>query len=89
MLRVSHPLRCFWQDFRGVPVEYIWSAPAAKLFSYLAAVHPSVLGGVTTFLFAAVASSGVRVLAYLKWTRRDRFILGKPHANGPYTFSHC
>ena len=28
----------------------------------------------TTFLFGAVAVSGVRVLAYAKWTRRDRFI---------------
>jgi xanthine/uracil permease len=28
----------------------------------------------TTFLFGAVAVSGIRVLAYAKWTRRDRFI---------------
>jgi len=35
-----------------------------------------VLGGVTTFLFASVATSGLRVLSYVKWQRRDRFILG-------------
>jgi NCS2 family nucleobase:cation symporter-2 len=34
----------------------------------------STIGGFTTFLFGAVAVSGVRVLAYAKWTRRDRFI---------------
>lgn len=34
-----------------------------------------VLGGMTTFLFANVASSGIRILAFLKWTRRDRFIV--------------
>ena len=38
-------------------------------------VPNSVLGGVTTFLFASVATSGVRVLAYAKFTRRDRFII--------------
>ena len=34
-----------------------------------------VLGGVTTFLFASVATSGARVLAYNHFTRRDRFVL--------------
>ena len=34
-----------------------------------------VLGGVTTFLFASVVASGLRILAYNKFTRRDRFIL--------------
>ena len=34
-----------------------------------------VLGGVTTFLFASVAVSGLRVLSYVDYTRRDRFIL--------------
>ena len=29
----------------------------------------------TTFLFASVAVSGVRVLAYNRFTRRDRFVL--------------
>lgn len=38
-------------------------------------VPNSVLGGVTTFLFASVMASGARVLSYLRWTRRDRFVL--------------
>jgi len=45
-------------------------------FSYLLFTVPNpVLGGVTTFLFASVAVSGLRVLSYVKYTRRDRFIL--------------
>lgn len=38
-------------------------------------VPAPVLGGVTTFLFASVAVSGLRVLSYINYTRRDRFIL--------------
>ena len=34
-----------------------------------------VLGGVTTFLFASVVVSGLRVLSCVDYTRRDRFIL--------------
>lgn len=34
-----------------------------------------VLGGVTTFLFASVIVSGLRVLSFVRYTRRDRFIL--------------
>ena len=41
-----------------------------------------MLGGVTTFLFAAVMASGARVLSYLKWDRRDRFILGAAFSFG-------
>ncbi|CAK5272522.1 unnamed protein product [Mycena citricolor] len=42
--------------------------------AFLAIPNP-VLGGVTTFLFASVVVSGVRVLAYVRYTRRSRFIL--------------
>jgi xanthine/uracil permease len=38
-------------------------------------IPDSVLGGMTTFLFANVATSGIRILAFLRWTRRDRFIV--------------
>ncbi|KAF9063576.1 Xanthine/uracil/vitamin C permease [Rhodocollybia butyracea] len=41
---------------------------------FLAILNP-IIGAVTTFLFASVAVSGVRVLALMKFTRRDRFIL--------------
>jgi hypothetical protein len=40
-------------------------------------VHPgfSVLGGMTTFLFSAVAVSGIRIISTIPFTRRNRFIL--------------
>ncbi|KAG8893176.1 hypothetical protein FRC01_013745, partial [Tulasnella sp. 417] len=46
-----------------------------KISGVFLAIPNSVLGGVTTFLFASVMTSGMRVLTYLKWNRRDRFIL--------------
>ncbi|KAG8936426.1 hypothetical protein FRC02_002257 [Tulasnella sp. 418] len=46
-----------------------------KLSGVFLAIPNPVLGGVTTFLFASVMTSGLKVLTYLKWTRRDRFIL--------------
>lgn len=48
-----------WSSFRHLPFT----------------VPNPVLGGVTTFLFASVAVSGLRVLSYIEYTRRDRFIL--------------
>jgi len=46
-----------------------------KVSGVFLAIPNPVLGGVTTFLFASVMTSGIRVLTYLKWNRRDRFIL--------------
>ncbi|KAI9467195.1 xanthine/uracil permease [Lactarius psammicola] len=46
-----------------------------KVSGVFLAIPNSVLGGVTTFLFASVATSGLRVLAYVQFTRRDRFVL--------------
>ncbi|KAK7459665.1 hypothetical protein VKT23_009646 [Stygiomarasmius scandens] len=46
-----------------------------KISGVFLAIPNPVLGGVTTFLFASVAVSGVRVLAFNQFTRRDRFIL--------------
>ncbi|KAI9447860.1 xanthine/uracil permease [Lactarius indigo] len=46
-----------------------------KVSGVFLAIPNSVLGGVTTFLFASVATSGLRVLAYTQFTRRDRFVL--------------
>jgi hypothetical protein len=34
-----------------------------------------VLGGVTTFLFGSVIAAGIKVLSYMKFTRKDRFVL--------------
>ncbi|ORX77545.1 uric acid-xanthine permease [Basidiobolus meristosporus CBS 931.73] len=46
----------------------------SKLASVFLAIPESVLGGMTTFLFANVLVSDIRILSYLKWTRRDRFV---------------
>jgi len=46
-----------------------------KISGVFLAIPNPVLGGVTTFLFATVAVSGVRVLSYVQLTRRDRFVL--------------
>ncbi|KAG1743620.1 xanthine uracil permease [Suillus paluster] len=46
-----------------------------KISGIFLAIPNPVLGGVTTFLFASVAVSGLRVLSFVKYTRRDRFIL--------------
>lgn len=48
----------------------------------------------TTFLFASVVASGLRVLSYLQFTRRDRFILAAAFSFGmgdllvPGIFTH-
>ncbi|KAL8735159.1 MAG: hypothetical protein Q9166_001035 [cf. Caloplaca sp. 2 TL-2023] len=47
----------------------------SKFAAALVAIPSAVLGGMTTFLFAAVAVSGVRIISTVHFTRRNRFIL--------------
>lgn len=47
----------------------------AKFAAALVAIPSSVLGGMTTFLFSAVAVSGIRIISTVPFTRRNRFIL--------------
>ncbi|KUJ10283.1 Xanthine/uracil permease [Mollisia scopiformis] len=47
----------------------------SKFAAALVAIPSSVLGGMTTFLFASVAVSGLRIIATVPFTRRTRFIL--------------
>ncbi|KAG9317878.1 permease family-domain-containing protein [Chiua virens] len=47
----------------------------SKISGFFLAIPNPVLGGVTTFLFASVIVSGLRVLSFMDYTRRDRFIL--------------
>ncbi|TVY49464.1 Purine permease [Lachnellula occidentalis] len=47
----------------------------SKFAAALTAIPASVLGGMTTFLFASVAVSGIRIIATVPFTRRTRFIL--------------
>ncbi|KAJ7651930.1 Xanthine/uracil permease [Mycena rosella] len=76
---------CAWLILFGV---------LGKLAGALLAIPNPVLGGVTSFLFASVAVSGLRVLSYLRFTRRDRFVLAAALAFGagdllvPGVFTH-
>lgn len=47
----------------------------SKFAAALVAIPSSVLGGMTTFLFSAVAVSGIRIISTVSFTRRNRFIL--------------
>lgn len=47
----------------------------SKFAAALVAIPASVLGGMTTFLFSAVAISGIRIISTVPFTRRTRFIL--------------
>lgn len=57
---------CFWLLIMG-----IFSKFAAAIVS----IPSPVLGGMTTFLFAAVFVSGVSIISKIPFTRRNRFIL--------------
>jgi xanthine/uracil permease len=47
----------------------------SKFAAALVAIPAPVLGGMTTFLFSAVAVSGLRIISTVPFTRRNRFIL--------------
>ncbi len=47
----------------------------SKFAAALVAIPSSVLGGMTTFLFSAVAVSGIRIISTVPFTRRNRIIL--------------
>jgi NCS2 family nucleobase:cation symporter-2 len=47
----------------------------SKFAAALVAIPASVLGGMTTFLFSAVAVSGLRIISTVPFTRRTRFVL--------------
>lgn len=53
-----------------------------KLSGVFLSIPNPVLGGVTTFLFATVMVSGVRVLSLISWGRKERFVLGASFAFG-------
>jgi xanthine/uracil permease len=57
---------CFWLLIMGI---------FAKFAAALVAIPSAVLGGMTTFLFSAVAVSGIRIISTVPFTRRNRFIL--------------
>lgn len=57
---------CFWLLVMGI---------FSKFAAALVAIPSAVLGGMTTFLFSAVAVSGIRIISTIPFTRRNRFIL--------------
>ncbi|EON68265.1 purine permease [Coniosporium apollinis CBS 100218] len=57
---------CFWLIVMGI---------FSKFAAALVAIPSAVLGGMTTFLFSAVAVSGIRIISTVPFTRRNRFIL--------------
>ncbi|KAF8076906.1 xanthine/uracil permease [Lyophyllum atratum] len=65
-----------------------------KISGVFLSIPNPVLGGVTTFLFASVAVSGIRVLSYIDFSRRERFILAAALSFGvgdllvPGVFTH-
>ncbi|EED20722.1 purine permease, putative [Talaromyces stipitatus ATCC 10500] len=54
----------------------------SKFAAALVAIPSPVLGGMTTFLFSSVAISGIRIIATMPFTRRNRFILTAAFAVG-------
>lgn len=54
----------------------------SKFAAALVAIPAAVLGGMTTFLFSAVAVSGVRIISTVPFTRRTRFVLTAGFAIG-------
>ncbi|KAI7858313.1 permease family-domain-containing protein [Circinella umbellata] len=53
-----------------------------KFSATFLAIPEPLIGGMTVYLFASVATSGLRILAYLEWTRRDRVIIASSLAIG-------
>lgn len=47
----------------------------AKFAAAIVAIPKAILGGMTSFLFCAVAVSGIKIISGIEFTRRDRFIL--------------
>jgi xanthine/uracil permease len=47
----------------------------AKFGAVFASMPPSVIGAMQVFLYSTIIVAGLRVLALISWTRRDRFIL--------------
>jgi xanthine/uracil permease len=64
---------CFWLLIIGI---------LSKFAAALVSIPASVLGGMTTFLFASVTTSGLRIVSTIPFTRRNRFILAAALAPG-------
>ena len=47
----------------------------SKISAAFLAIPAPLIGGMSVYLFASVGTSGIRILGYLDWTRRDRVII--------------
>ncbi|KAI8078963.1 Xanthine/uracil/vitamin C permease [Gilbertella persicaria] len=54
----------------------------SKISAAFLSIPDPVIGGMTLFIFSSVGTSGVRILGYLDWTRRDRVIVASALAIG-------
>lgn len=54
----------------------------SKFAAALVSIPSAVLGGMTSFLFSSVAVSGIRIIATIDFTRRNRFIITASFALG-------
>lgn len=54
----------------------------SKFAAALVAIPSAVLGGMTSFLFSSVAVSGIRIIASVDFTRRNRFVITASFALG-------
>lgn len=64
---------CIWLLIMGI---------FSKFAAALVAIPSAVLGGMTTFLFASVTVSGIRIISKIHFNRRNRFILTAALAPG-------
>jgi len=53
-----------------------------KLSGVFLSIPNPVLGGVTTFLFGSVVAAGIKIISYIPFTRKNRFILAASGALG-------
>jgi uracil-xanthine permease len=54
----------------------------SKISAAFLSIPDPVIGGMTLFIFSSVGTSGVRILGYLDWNRRDRVIVASALAVG-------
>ncbi|KAI7849904.1 permease family-domain-containing protein [Circinella umbellata] len=47
----------------------------SKISAAFLAIPAPLIGGMSVYLFASVATSGIRILGYMEWSRRDRVIV--------------
>ncbi|KAI9476107.1 MAG: Xanthine/uracil/vitamin C permease [Benjaminiella poitrasii] len=60
----------------------ILSGIFCKFSAVFLAIPDPVIGGMALFIFSSMSTSGIRILGYLDWTRRNRVIVAASLAIG-------